>query len=108
MTLLNHDFTILWDYFYKNFIVLNLDQWSFIITGAKDELQTAFVSNNVTIENRKEEKALGINLITNLTFPRNLILSTDKLSSEEINSILISNIVKKLPQTSISKNCLKI
>ena len=35
------------------------------------------------------------------------ISSTDKLSSKEIYSILISNILTNLPQSSISKNCLK-
>ena len=60
------------------------------------------------LKTEKKKKHWGSHLITNLTFPRILILSTDKLSSEEINSILISYIVKKLPQTSILKNCLKI
>ena len=39
-----------------------------MINGTKDELQTGFVSNNVTIENSKEEKVLGITFDNKLDF----------------------------------------
>ena len=60
MTLLNYDFAISSNWFYKSFMVFHSDKSSFMLFGVKDELQIDLVSNNVTIESSKEEKALGI------------------------------------------------
>ena len=56
MTSLDHDFAILSNCFYKNFIVLNPDKCSFMQSGVKDELQTDLMSNNVAIKNSQKEK----------------------------------------------------
>ena len=68
MTSLNHVFAKLSNWFYKNFIVFDLDQNSFMIFGIKNELETDLVSNNITIKNNKEEKVLGITFHNKLDF----------------------------------------
>ena len=57
---LNKTFAILPNWFHNTFTVLNPVEYSFILFGAEDELQTDVVSNNVTIINSKEKKVLGI------------------------------------------------
>ena len=65
----NHDFVISSNWFYKSFILLNLDNWSVIIFDNKDELQIGFVSNNLTLQLKiaKKKKYLESLLISNLT-----------------------------------------
>ena len=60
VTSLNHDFTVLSNWFYKNFMILNPDKCSFMLLGVQDELETNIVSNNIIIKNSKEEKVQGI------------------------------------------------
>lgn len=50
-------------------MILSPDKCSFMLSTVKDELQTNFVSNNVTIKNSKEEKSWELLLITNLNSP---------------------------------------
>ena len=59
MASLNHVFAKLSNWFYKNFIVFDLDQNSFMIFG---------MSNNITVKNNKEEKVLGITFQNKLDF----------------------------------------
>ena len=73
MTSLNHDFAIISNWLYENFIILNPGQCSSTLSVVKDELQTDLVSNNVTTKNRKEEKNWESLLITNLSSPRILL-----------------------------------
>ena len=49
-----------------------------MLFGMKDELQTDFVCNNVTIKNRKEENALGITFDNKLDFSTQLTSITKK------------------------------
>ena len=53
-------------------MVLNFGKWSFMLFGIKCELQTDFVSNNVTRKNSKEEKVLGITFDNKLDFSSQL------------------------------------
>ena len=46
-------------WFYKNFMVLNPDEHSFMLSGVKDELQTDFVSNNIIIKKYRRRKSTG-------------------------------------------------
>ena len=78
MTLLNHDFAILSNWFFKNFMVLNLDKSSFMLFSIKDEVQTDLASNNVRIKNSKEEKVLGITFGNKLDFSMHLTSITKK------------------------------
>lgn len=50
-------------------MILSPDKCSFMLSTVKDELQTDFVSNNVTIKISKEEKSWESLLITNLNSP---------------------------------------
>ena len=49
MNSLSHDFTILSQWFYNNFMVLNLDKCSFMLLGVDHELQTNLVCGNETL-----------------------------------------------------------
>ena len=60
MTSFNDDFTILWNLFYTDFVVLNPDKCSFMLFGIKDKHQTDLVSNKVTTRNGNKGKVLGI------------------------------------------------
>ena len=48
--------------FFKNGMVFNPDNYSFILFGLKDELQKNFVNYKITIRTRKEGKVLGITI----------------------------------------------
>ena len=65
MNSLSHDFNILSEWFYNNFMVLNPDKCSFMLLGVDDELQTNLVCGNETLKNSKQEKVLGSLLTTN-------------------------------------------
>ena len=54
MTSLNPDFTILSNWLYTDFMVLNPDKCSFMLFGVKYELQTDLLSDKVTIRNSIE------------------------------------------------------
>ena len=93
MTSLNHDFAILSNWFYKNFIVVNPDKSFFLLIAVKDEFQTDRVSNNVTIENSKEEKLLRIIFQIKLDFSSHLTSITKK-ANIKLNNLTV---VKKYP-----------
>ena len=69
MISLNHGFSILSNWFYKNLMVFNPDKCSFMLFGVRDELQTDLVSNNGTIKNSTDEPWESL-FITNLISPR--------------------------------------
>ena len=52
----------------------------FLLIAVKDEFQTDRVSNNVTIENSKEEKLLGIIFQIKLDFSSHLTSITKKVN----------------------------
>ena len=54
MILVNHDFAILSNWIYKNFFVLNLDKYYFMLFGVNDGIQTDLASNNSTVKNSKK------------------------------------------------------
>ena len=55
MNSLSHDFTILSQWFYNNFMVLNPDKCSFMLLGVDDELQTNLVCGKLLkIVNKKK------------------------------------------------------
>ena len=64
MNSLSHDFTILSNWFYNNFMVLNPDKCFFMLLGVDNELQTNLVCGNETLKNSKQEKVLGSLLTT--------------------------------------------
>ena len=74
MTLLNHDFAILSNWFYINFMVLNPDKCYYMLYGIKDELQTDLASNDLIIKNTNEEKA------SEITFDNKFDFSVDLAS----------------------------
>ena len=59
-------------------MVPNFDKCSFMLFDIKNELQTDFVSNNVTIKNSKEEKVFGITFDNNLDFSSHFTSITKK------------------------------
>ena len=72
MTLLNHDFAILSNWFYINFMVLNPDKCYYMLFDIKDGLQTDLASNNITIKNSNEEKASEITFDNKFDFSMDL------------------------------------
>ena len=75
----NHNFAILANWFYKNFMVHDSDKYFFILFGVKDELPTDLVSDNIAIKNSKDEEVLGItfqnkfDFFISLALPKRLI-----------------------------------
>ena len=78
MNSLSHDFTILSQWFYNNFMVLNPDKCSFMLLGVDDELQTNLVCGNKTLKNSKQEKVLGVTIDNKLNFAKHLSNITKK------------------------------
>ena len=56
---LRHEFTILSKWFYNNFMVLNPEKCSFMLSGVDDSLQTKLVCGDEILKNTKQEKVLG-------------------------------------------------
>ena len=73
-------FAILSNWLGKNFMVLNPDKSSFMLSDVKDELQTDFVSNNATFKNGKEKNVLGITFDSKLDFSMHLTNITKKVN----------------------------
>ena len=73
MNSLSHDFTILSQWFYNNFMVLNPDKCSFMLLGVDDEFQTNLVCGNETLKNSKQEKVLGVTIDNKLKFKTHLL-----------------------------------
>ena len=73
MNSLSHDFTILSQWFYNNFMVLNPDKCSFMLLGVDDELQTNLVCGNETLKNSKQEKVVGVTIDNKLNFKTHLL-----------------------------------
>ena len=73
MNSLSHDFTILSQWFYNNFMVLNPDKCSFMLLGVDDEFQTNLVCGNETLKNSKQEKVLGVTIDNKLNFKTHLL-----------------------------------
>ena len=69
---LSHDFTVLSQWVYNNFMVLNPDKCSFILLGVDDEFQTNLVCGNETLNNSKQEKVLGVTIDNKLNFKTHL------------------------------------
>ena len=80
MNSLSHDFTILSQWFYNNFMVLNPDKCSFMLLGVDDELQTNLVCGNKTLKNGKQEKVLGVTIDNKLNFTTHLLNITKNAS----------------------------
>ena len=78
MTSLNHDFAILSNWIYKNFFVLNLDKYCFMLFGVNDDILTDLASNNSTVKDSKKEKILGIIFDNKLDFSLHLTSITKK------------------------------
>ena len=78
MTSLNHDFAILSNWIYKNFFVLNLDKYYFMLFGVNDDILTDLASNNSTVKDSKKEKILGIIFDNKLDFSLHLTSITKK------------------------------
>ena len=72
MNSLSHDFNILSEWFYNNFMVLNPDKCSFMLLGVDDELQTNLACGNETLKNSKQEKVLGVTIDNKLNFKTHL------------------------------------
>ena len=78
MPSLNHDFAILSNWIYKNFFVLNLDKYYFMLFGVNDDILTDLASNNSTVKDSKKEKILGIIFDNKLDFSLHLTSITKK------------------------------
>ena len=78
MTSLNHDFAILSNWIYKNFFVLNLDKYYFMLFGVNDDILTDLASNNSTVKDSKKEKIPGIIFDNKLDFSLHLTSITKK------------------------------
>ena len=106
MTSLNHDFTVLSDWFNKHFIVLNPDKYSFTLFGVKDELQTDLVSNSIITRYSKEGKALGTTFDNNLNFSTHLTSITKK-ANIKLNTLTRVQMYITLGQKTLSSSFLK-
>ena len=108
MNSLSHGFTILSNWFYNNFMVLNPDNCSFILLGVDGELQTNLVCGNEILKNSKQENVLGVTIdnklncathLSNITKNANIkfnaltivqkYITTDK---ENVYSLLLLNL----------------
>ena len=90
MTSLNHDFAISSNWIYKNFFVLNLDKYYFMLFGVNDDILTDLASNNSTVKDSKKEKILGIIFDNKLDFSLHLTSITKK------TNIKLSNLTKNI------------
>ena len=65
---LSLDFKIINNWFYENFMVLNLEKSDFMCIGQKTDDAETLKFNNLTIKNSKEVEILGITLERNMNF----------------------------------------
>ena len=79
MTSLNHDFAILSNWFYKNFMVFNLDKCSFFCYLAlRMNFKQFLYLTTLLLQIAKKKKVLGITFDNKLEFPPHLTSITKK------------------------------
>ena len=71
ISILSHDFALISEWFYKNYMVLNIDK-SHFLTVSFNEPFPDFSVNDTAIENVTEEKTLGIVADNKLSFKSHL------------------------------------
>ena len=83
---LRHEFTILSEWFYNNFMVLNPAKCSFMLLGVDDSLQTYLVCGDEILKNTKQEKVLGVILDNQLNLAIHL-LNITKNANKKFNAL---------------------
>ena len=82
---LRHDFVIISEWFYENYIVLNADKCHFLTVGFNEPF-SVFSFNDTTVENASEEKMLGIVIDNKLNFRSHLKIYVKRLTKNSVHS----------------------
>ena len=65
---LRQEFSILYNWFYENYMMLNLGKCHFMLFGVKENEQFDLLCNDITLKYSSHEKILGVTIDSKLSF----------------------------------------
>ena len=83
---LRREFTILSKWFYNNFMVPNPEKCSFMLLGVDNSLQANLVCGDEILQNKKQERMLGVTLENELNFATHSLNITEN-TNEKFNGL---------------------
>ena len=82
---LRQEFSILSNWFYNNYMVLNLGKCHFMLFGVKENEQFDLIVNDITLKHSSHEKILGVTIDNKLSFDEHII-NTCKTANKKLNA----------------------
>ena len=83
---LRQEFSILSNWFYNNYMVLNLGKYHFMLFGIKENEQFDLMCNDITLKHRSHEKILGVTIDNKLSFDEHII-NICKTANKKLNAL---------------------
>ena len=87
---LRQEFSILSNWFYDNYMVLNPGKCHFMLFGVKENEQFDLICNDITLKHSSHEKILGVTIDNKLSFDEHII-NICKTANKNLNALSIIN-----------------
>ena len=97
---LRQEFSILSNWFYDNYMVLNLGKCHFMLFGAKENEQFDLIFNDITLKHNSHEKMLGVTIDNKLSSDEHII-NIFKRANKKLNALSRINHYMKQNQKEI-------
>ena len=83
---LRQEFSILSNWFYDNYMVLNPGKCHFMLFGVKENEQFDLICNDITLKHSSHEKILGVTIDNKLSFDEHII-NICKTANKKLNAL---------------------
>ena len=83
---LRQEFSILSNWFYDNYMVLNPGKCHFMLFGVKENEQFDLICNDITLKHSSHEKNLGVTIDNKLSFNEHII-NIYKIANKKLNAL---------------------
>ena len=83
---LRQEFSILSNWFYDNYMVLNPGKCHFMLFGVKENEQFDLICNDITLKHSSHEKILGVTIDNKLSFDEHII-NIYKTANKKLNAL---------------------
>ena len=83
---LRQEFSILPNWFYDNYMVLNPGKCPFMLFGVKENEQFDMICNDITLKHSSHEKILGVTIDNKLSFDEHII-NICKTANKKLNAL---------------------
>ena len=97
---LRQEFSILSNWFYDNYMVLNPGKYHFMLFGIKENEQFDLICSDITLKHSSQENILGVTIDNKLSFDEHIIISAKQLT-KKLNALSRMNHYMKQNQKEI-------